>query len=134
MNSIFKTQAYIFEGQVGALRKNTPTVRIYTRYKWVRVFVWDNPNKNTFPIHDYCEIMNNEYEVEQKIAELIGYPEKLIKEVENGFLSIKEQMKDADEYNRKRKCFEPKKLHNKNHKMVQGENWDLRIVFYGNKN
>lgn len=68
MNKIFKNQAYIFEGKVGNIHKNTPMLRIYSKDRWIQFFIWDNSNERSFPAYNYCEIVNDKYEVEQMIG------------------------------------------------------------------
>ena len=88
MNKIFKNQAYIFEGKVGDIHKNTPMLRIYSKDRWIQFFIWDNSNERSFPAYNYCEIVNDKYEVEQMIADFINNPEKLIHILQNGLMLL----------------------------------------------
>lgn len=129
MNKIFKNQAYIFEGKVGDIYKNTPMLRIYSKDRWIQFFIWDNSNERSFPAYNYCEIVNDKYEVEQMIADFINNPEKLIHILQNGFNALNKEIKESNE---KVIQYKPKRLNNKNHKEILKDSWELRIVFYAN--
>lgn len=131
MNKIFKNQAYIFEGKVGDIHKNTPMLRIYSKDRWIQFFIWDNSNERSFPACNYCEIVNDKYEVEQMIADFINNPEKLIHILQNGFNALNKEIKESNE---KVIQYKPKRLNNKNHKEILKDSWELRIVFYANDN
>lgn len=129
MNKIFKNQAYIFEGKVGDIYKNTPMLRIYSKDRWIQFFIWDNSNERSFPAYNYCEIVNDKHEVEQMIADFINNPEKLIHILQNGFNALNKEIKESNE---KVIQYKPKRLNNKNHKEILKDSWELRIVFYAN--
>lgn len=129
MNKIFKNQAYIFEGKVGDIYKNTPMLRIYSKDRWIQFFIWDNSNERSFPAYNYCEIVNDKYEAEQMIADFINNPEKLIHILQNGFNALNKEIKESNE---KVIQYKPKRLNNKNHKEILKDSWELRIVFYAN--
>lgn len=131
MNKIFKNQAYIFEGEVGDIYKNTPMLRIYSKDRWIQFFIWDNSNERSFPAYNYCGIVNDKYEVEQIIADFINNPEKLIHILQNGFNALNKEIKESNE---KVIQYKPKRLNNKNHKEILKDSWELRIVFYANNN
>lgn len=131
MNKIFKNQAYIFEGKVGDIHKNTPMLRIYSKDRWIQFFIWDNSNERSFPAYNYCEIVNDERKVEQMIANFINNPEKLIHILQNGFNALNKEIKESNE---KVIQYKPKRLNNKNHKEILKDSWELRIVFYANDN
>lgn len=129
MNKIFKNQAYIFEGEVGDIYKNTPMLRIYSKDRWIQFFIWDNLNERSFPAYNYCGIVNDKYEVEQMIADFINNPEKLIHILQNGFNALNKEIKESNE---KVIQYKLKRLNNKNHKEILKDSWELRIVFYAN--
>ena len=129
MNKIFKNQAYIFEGEVGDIYKNTPMLRIYSKDRWIQFFIWDNSNERSFPAYNYCEIVNDKYEVEQMIADFINNPEKLIHILQDGFNALNKEIKESNE---KVIQYKLKRLNNKNHKEILKDSWELRIVFYAN--
>ena len=131
MNKIFKNQAYIFEGKVGDIHKNTPMLRIYSKNRWIQFFIWDTPNERSFPAYNYCGIANDKYEVEQMIADFINNPEKLIHILQNGFNALNKEIKESNE---KVIQYKLKRLNNKNHKEILKDSWELRIVFYANHN
>lgn len=129
MNKIFKNQAYIFEGEVGDIYKNTPMLRIYSKDRWIQFFIWDNSNERSFPAYNYCGIVNDKYEVGQIIADFINNPEKLIHILQNGFNALNKEIKESNE---KVIQYKLKRLNNKNHKEILKDSWELRIVFYAN--
>ena len=129
MNKIFKNQAYIFEGKVGDIHKNTPMLRIYSKDRWIQFFIWDNSNERSFPAYNYCAFVNDKYEVEQMIADFINNPEKLIHILQNGFNALNKEIKESNE---KVIQYKLKRLNNKNHKEILKDSWELRIVFYAN--
>lgn len=131
MNKVFKNQVYIFEGKVGDIHKNTPMLRIYSKNRWIQFFIWDTPNERSFPAYNYCEIVNDEREVEQMIANFINNSEKLIDILQDGFSILNKEIKESNE---KVIQYKPKRLNNKNYKEILKDNWELRIVFYANNN
>lgn len=113
------------------IHKNTPMLRIYSKDRWIQFFIWDNSNERPFPAYNYCEIVNDKYEVEQMIADFINNPEKLIHILQNGFNALNKEIKESNE---KVIQYKPKRLNNKNHKEILKDSWELRIVFYANGN
>ena len=104
-------------------------LRIYSKDRWIQFFIWDNSNERSFPAYNYCEIVNDKYEVEQMIADFINNPEKLIHILQNGFNALNKEIKESNE---KVIQYKPKRLNNKNHKEILKDSRELRIVFYAN--
>ena len=103
-------QIFLTGIKVGDIYKNTPMLRIYSKDRWIQFFIWDNSNERSFPAYNYCEIVNDKYEVEQMIADFINNPEKLIHILQNGFNALNKEIKESNE---KVIQYKPKRLNNK---------------------